>query len=150
MKHARGDIFTAHPPQVDAICITTNMQVKRNGLAVCGAGIALAAAKQWATFPVVLGILLKQNIKRVAIVLVADGDTPNVIAFPTKDDWRNPSSLKLIERGLKQLVEMTDLKGWKSVWLPSLGTNNGKLSKLEVWPLMSQYLDNRFTLVTRG
>ena len=149
MRVVHDDLFAA-TPKVDAICITTNMQVKRNGMAICGAGIALTAAKRWAVFPIILGQLLKKGIKQVAIVIPKADHYPAVIAFPTKDDWRNPSSIELIKTGLEQLKQMADDKDWTNVWLPSLGTNNGKLPTAVVWPIMHEYLDDRFTLVLRG
>jgi len=141
------------PADVNAVCITTNLQVKQNGRAVMGAGIALAANKKW-RLDEALGEKLRRGEKHVVEIFSVRrgrGVPPlAIVAFPTKDDWRNKSSIELIKRGLVQLSQLSTRNGWETIWLPSLGTNNGGLAKTLVWPIMAKMLDNRFTLVLRN
>ena len=66
---------------------------------------------------------------------------PNILCFATKEDWRNPSKLEWIERGLKNLVENYESFNIKSIAFPKLGCNNGRLNwEKEVKPLMIEYL----------
>lgn len=77
MKEIRGDLFDCRTYQTslpraclggfdvikvpDAICITTNGFVKRNGYAVMGRGCARAAAEKEPQLAVILGHLIKTN-----------------------------------------------------------------------------------------
>lgn len=66
---------------------------------------------------------------------------PKILCFATKEDWRNPSKLEWIERGLKNLVENYESFNIKSIAFPKLGCNNGGLNwEKEVKPLMIEYL----------
>jgi O-acetyl-ADP-ribose deacetylase (regulator of RNase III) len=69
--------------------------------------------------------------------------TPNkwVLNFPTKKDWRKPSQLEYIERGLKKFVEFYSRQGITSISFPQLGCGNGGLSWRNVEPLMVRYLE---------
>jgi O-acetyl-ADP-ribose deacetylase (regulator of RNase III) len=69
--------------------------------------------------------------------------TPNkwVLNFPTKKDWRNPSQLEYIERGLEKFVEFYSRQGITSISFPQLGCGNGGLSWRDVEPLMVRYLE---------
>lgn len=65
---------------------------------------------------------------------------PQIINFPTKDDWRSISKLSDIERGLQILVQK--YKEWEvtSLAIPPLGCGNGQLEWKAVGPLMYRYL----------
>lgn len=64
----------------------------------------------------------------------------NILLFPTKEDWRNPSKLSYIEEGLKEFCNTYKQLGITSVAFPKLGCGNGGLSWAEVKPLMEKYL----------
>ena len=49
------------------------------------------------------------------------GNKLSIIAFPTKYNWRDKSSIKLIEESTYRLYDMTNKYGWKSVFLPAPG-----------------------------
>lgn len=149
MKFLFEQDILAPPAEVQAVCITTNLQTRRDGTAVMGAGIALAANKKW-RLDRALGDLLRAGrngvteifaVRRAGMVPLA------IVAFPTKDDWRTRSSMVLIQRGMEQLKILAEKNGWQHVWLPSLGTGMGGLNKADVWPRMAATLDDRFTLV---
>ncbi len=66
----------------------------------------------------------------------------DVLCFATKEDWRNPSDIKWIERGLVNFREM--VKNDKSIYsaaFPKLGCSNGGLDWKDVWPVMKRYLE---------
>lgn len=63
-----------------------------------------------------------------------------VLNFPTKRNWRNPSSLEYVELGLKKFVATYSEQNITSVAFPQLGCGNGELSWSEVGPLMDAYL----------
>ena len=64
----------------------------------------------------------------------------NVILFPTKDNWRNPSELEWIDEGLEYIVtnEKHFLVG--SVCFPLLGVGCGKLKREDVLSTMMPHL----------
>lgn len=66
----------------------------------------------------------------------------NIICFPTKQHWMNPSKLEWIESGLQWFVDNYKKRGIKSVAFPKLGCNNGGLNwETQVKPLMIKYLE---------
>lgn len=73
---------------------------------------------------------------------VKSADSPHILHFPTKKDWRNPSQLSFIEEGLAHFV--THFEEYKSfvstVAFPRLGAGLGGLDWIKVRGLMEQYL----------
>ena len=70
-------------------------------------------------------------------------DTPKqIINFPTKKEWKSPSQMLYIERGLQKFIAFYKKKSIKSVAFPLLGTDKGGLDKEEVLILLGRYLDN--------
>lgn len=63
-----------------------------------------------------------------------------ILNFPTKQEWRRPSKLEYIERGLETFVRIYRDAGIHSVAFPPLGCGNGELDYADVRPLMEQYL----------
>ncbi len=106
------------------LCITTNGILKADGQAVMGRGCALEAAQKFEEVPWELGKLIKRNGNKVQIIkkFTRDEYVPiaepgtfqmsqvviSLIAFPTKNDWKVPSDLKLIERSCQELKQMYD------------------------------------------
>ena len=72
--------------------------------------------------------------------LYRNGDTW-ILNFPTKDDWRRPSRLDYVERGLRYFAEHYREWGIQSIAFPQLGCQNGGLNWEHVGPLMHRYLD---------
>lgn len=64
---------------------------------------------------------------------------PQIINFPTKDDWRSVSKLSDIERGLQDLVAKFREWGVTSLAIPPLGCGNGQLEWRAVGPLIYRY-----------
>jgi len=95
----KGDILNPSSG-VDAVCIPTNLQLRKDGTAVMGAGLALAAHKKW-DLHTDLGILLKLGVKTTTIIKRVGN--LHIVAVPTKDDWRQLSSIALIKESLKEL-----------------------------------------------
>jgi O-acetyl-ADP-ribose deacetylase (regulator of RNase III) len=64
-----------------------------------------------------------------------------ILCFATKENWKYPSKLEWIERGLKTFTYGYKSLGITSIAWPKLGCNNGKLNwEHDVKPLMIQYL----------
>lgn len=112
-------------------------------LAVMGAGLAGQAARRYPDLPETLGIALQNEGNHVAVL------GHGLIAFPTKDDWRDDSTLPLIERSAKELLALTNTMGYRLVALPRVGTGKGQLKWCDVRPILERTLGNdpRFVVV---
>lgn len=65
-----------------------------------------------------------------------------VLLFPTKVEWRNPSKLEWIETGLEVLVEQYEALGITELALPPLGCGCGELDYIQqVRPLFKRILE---------
>ncbi|XZN90275.1 MAG: macro domain-containing protein [Microcoleus sp.] len=62
------------------------------------------------------------------------------LLFPTKNHWKNNSTLIDIENGLQWLCENYKSEGIKSLAMPALGCGLGGLEWRDVGPLMCKYL----------
>jgi len=71
-----------------------------------------------------------------------------LISFPTKEHWKDPSILKLIEQSAEQLLGLTQAFNLTNVLLPRPGCGAGQLSWDVVRPMLHGILDDRFTAVT--
>lgn len=65
-----------------------------------------------------------------------------ILNFPTKDDWKHPSKMIWIEKGLQQFIKQYPHYPIQSVAFPKLGTNNGGLAWDEVKKQMEKYFSN--------
>lgn len=67
---------------------------------------------------------------------------PWVLCLPTKDHWKDPSSLEYIEYNLDNLSKEYEKMGITSLAIPPLGCGLGRLDYIySVRPLMYKYLD---------
>src|SRR5688572_8080942 len=105
MLEITGNIFDI--PDADAICVTTNGIVKKNGELVMGAGIALAFKNRWPHVAAYLGDKVKKYGNHCHHVVI-DVSQTNVVSFPTKHHWHDPSELELIKRSALELVKLAD------------------------------------------
>lgn len=62
-----------------------------------------------------------------------------IINFPTKKHWKGKSRLEDIESGLKNLIEVIQNYGIKSIAMPPLGCGNGGLNWGDVQALINKY-----------
>lgn len=138
VKENGGDLWT-YLCQVRVI--PTNGVVHK-GLLVMGSGVAKDARVRFPHLPELLGRYVSQWGNR-AFYLRGEG----LISFPTKSHWRDPSPLELVLTSARQSVELVDKFGIESVALPRVGCGLGGLKWGEIAPLLSQILDNRFTVV---
>lgn len=147
--HTTQTIFALPAKRSDAVCITTNGIVKKDGKAVMGAGIAKEANNLY---------FLDEEL---ALHLTNTGNVPHIftrkgrhgcylISFPTKHDWRNDSDLTLIARSAELLKELADRRHISACYLTPPGCGCGKLDwETQVKPVLEPILDDRFTIVFR-
>ena len=63
-----------------------------------------------------------------------------IVNLPTKDHWRNPSTLAHVESGLIALNAALEQHDIRSVAVPALGTGLGGLKWTDVLPLIQKHL----------
>ena len=141
-----GDIWDQ---QCDWLCITTNGIVKKDGRAVMGAGIALQAKQRYPNIDLILAKKIKER-GNVVSSLVKDGKKV-IIAFPTKNDWRDSSDIGLIIQSAEQLRKHFFNNILKPlVMLPRPGCSNGGLEWTEVRESIAPILDDdKFIIIDR-
>lgn len=146
MREERGDLFE-YP--CDALVVPINWRTNRNGDAIMGAGVALAAKKRWPHLQRVLGDQIRRSPDAPHVPIYAMGDYW-MVCLPTKHDWRDPSDVKLIEAGVTALIDQAGGFGWRTIVLPRLGCGLGQLDwEVQVRPLLADLLDDRFVVVNR-
>lgn len=132
----------------DAVVITTNGDVNREGRAVMGRGCALEAKRLFTDIDKALGRQLRRYGNRVQVVDPAPlRYTPPIVTFPVKHHWHEQADLKLIARSAHELVALTDAEGWETVVMPRPGCGNGRLRWSDVKPILEPLLDDRFVIV---
>lgn len=134
MHIVQGNMWDYHA-QGHPVVITTNTVVKKNGLAVMGAGVALQAAKRFPNLPLEQARVIKEHGARVAWY-----PNYNIYTFPTKYDWRNPSDLTLIQLSAISLREAVKNHGHMRVYMPPPGCGHGGLT----WDVVQPILEKMF------
>jgi hypothetical protein len=134
----------------DAICITTNGFVKKNGELVMGRGVAKQAAQRYLDLPFIFGKLVREDGNHVHHRREHGPNGDRLFfTFPVKHNWWEEADLGLIERSAHELVHVTHyMPEVKKVLLPLPGCGNGQLSWREVKPVLEPILDDRFYLIS--
>lgn len=133
------------------ITVTTNCNIKANGHAVMGKGIALQAKQKFPHLPEMVGKIIKEKKHSFGVF-------PNerVITFPTKVNWFEESSIELISRSFAQLLIVVNT--WecfknrlKPVYCVKFGCSNGRLNwDIQVKPLLDPFVnETEFVFVDR-
>ena len=146
MKIQKHDILI-NKHLYDAVCVTTNNVVKRNGQLVMGGGVAKYFAQQYPRLPYLLGQKVKIYGNQPFIVKIK-GDT--IVSFPTKNNYKDPSSIELIKNSAIKLEALATKFRWTAVAIPAPGVGLGKLKWKDVQSTLEPILDNRFTILFKG
>lgn len=146
------DLFTMPNSHgtTNAICITTNGIIKKDGRAVMGAGVAKIANNLF-HLDDKLAAHLRTNGNTVADLgmYTHQQSQYHILSFPTKEHWMESSNLDLIASSAKQLVTLCNASGYDRVYLTPPGCGCGGLSWKDVEPVLSPILDDRFTVLLR-
>lgn len=140
MKEVRGNLWT-YPTQIRVI--TTNGFVKNDGTCVMGRGCAREARDMFPGISNELGRLIRLHGNRPFAF-----HSIGVATMPVKHSWWEEADLDLIAKSARQLMDMADKFKWTDVLIPRPGCGNGRLSWSEVGPVLSDILDDRFSIIT--
>ena len=114
-----------------------------NCVGTMGAGLARQFRDQYpAMYQEYLKLCRRNTSSNPARVQVFQhSPSRTIVNLPTKDHWRNPSTLAHVESGLIALnAALADPRTSRSVAVPALGTGLGGLKWPEVLPLIHQHL----------
>jgi O-acetyl-ADP-ribose deacetylase (regulator of RNase III) len=135
MEFTQGNLLEA---DVEAVVNTVNT------VGVMGKGIALMFKERFPENYEAYRKACKAGTVRTGELFVTQSpelEGPRwIINFPTKEDWRHPTRMEWVERGLEKLREFLVLEGVRSVALPPLGCGNGGLEWGEVRPRIERVL----------
>lgn len=141
------NIFDLPETSHDAVCITTNGCIKKDGRAVMGKGIAKEANTRY-QLDAELAKHLKQLVNIPHVFLQKGEHNCFLISFPTKEHWRDKSIPALILQSARQLVRLCDEQEIKRCYLTPPGCGCGGLDwSFEVAPILKDILDDRFVIV---
>ncbi|MDJ0475610.1 macro domain-containing protein [Pantoea eucalypti] len=116
-----------------------------NCVGVMGAGVAFAFKNKYpAMFQEYASLCKRGRISPGEPVVWRQKDSNlkdlEIINFPTKNHWRNPSEYEYIQKGLIWLSEYLNSKAGKIVTLPALGCGHGGLDWTIVKKMIQDFL----------
>ena len=153
--------FLASLPAGAAVGVTTNTIINHRGELVMGAGVALAAKTVFPQLPLAFAAFVPSPNYGVGVVdcklegkfIIRTGEYQKipshpvrVFAFPTKENWRKPSTMARISQSITLVLNLfRDQPG--PFYLPRPGCNLGGLDwPSQVKPLCAERLDDRFII----
>ena len=142
MAEVTGDIWQRHAEGA-VVAITTNGMLTKAGIAIMPRGCAAQARLRFPRLPRTLGDLIRLHGNHVFDLGL------RLVSFPVEEDPYRVADLRLIERSCRELVELTDYKGWQRVFVPRPGCGGGGLEWAEVRSVLARYFDGRFQVISK-
>lgn len=141
LQQMTGDLWEQHQ-NGHVIAITTGGLVRKDGTCVMPSGTALQAARKFPQLPGILGQQIRQKGMHVFEL------ENRIVSFPVENSpYENPE-LSIIRQSCLELVELAESKGWTRIVVPRPGCGHGGLSWNEVQPILANYFDKRFIVIT--
>lgn len=131
IEYIEGDIFES-PAQVIVNTVNT--------VGVMGKGLALSFKQRYPDMFESYKLACEKHQFTMGKLMLYQEADHWILLFPTKENWRNPSKLEYIEKGLMKFVNSYADKHISSIAFPKLGCGNGELNWDDVRPLMEKYL----------
>ena len=142
MTEISGNIWDWLGKSVTAV--TTNGHVTRDGKVALGRGCARQAQEHFPDLACRLGSLLSEKGNHVHCL--AEG----IVSFPVEENPWSAPDLKLIARSARELRDLADGMGWRRIVVPRPGCGGGGLDWSEVRPVVAEFFDDRFFVITAG
>lgn len=106
-----------------------------------GAGIAYEFRLRYPDLYEKYRKLCEQELIQIGKLWLYKEDEQNyVLNFPTKYDWKYPSKIEYLEKGLQKFLETYKERKINSIAFPLLGVNNGGIPENVSIELMKTYL----------
>lgn len=150
-KHYNGNIYLLpEPSEKDACTVTTNGIVKKNGLAVMGAGTAKYCRDTFYGVDRVLAEKLKggNHCYLLGEYLIPESFGMFLLySFPTKNDWKDDSDVRLIRQSCREMKQLADEAGLHRIYMSCPGCGCGGLDYYQdVRPILMTELDEHFVI----
>ena len=126
-----GNIFTTK-------CTTIVNTV--NCVGVMGAGIAYECRLRYPEMYEKYQALCKNNLLQIGTLWIYKASDKNILNFPTKTDWKQPSRIEYLEKDLQKFVDTYKEKEITSIAFPLLGASHGGLTQEQSLSTMQRYL----------
>jgi len=147
MKLKYGDMFK-HLEDCDAVFVTTNDVIKRDGSLVMGAGAALRMTYDFPDAPKTFGQALLQTTSDPYGVLwtttIYSHREIDIGIFQTKRHFKDASDLGLVEYSTACLKSYADKFPEYNIYLNYPGIGRGGLSDRDVYPIIKTLPNNVF------
>ena len=126
-----------HYQKVDIFGSTAQVIVNTvNCKGVMGKGLALAFKQRYPEMFPVYQQECKTGKLRIGRPSLYRRSNPWILNFPTKNEWKFPSKIEYLEKGLVYFLDNYKKAGITSIAFPKLGAQNSKLSWDDVGPLI--------------
>lgn len=132
ISEIHGNIFTT---KAQTIVNTINC------VGVMGAGIALEFRLREPEMFRRYTLLCDQGRLAPGILWLYRSTYPQVLNFPTKTDWKQPSRVEYLEQGLQKFCDTYKDKEISSIAFPLIGADKGGLSEELSRSVMRRYLE---------
>ena len=128
------------------VVVPTNTEVRRDGSAVMGAGVAKAAAERFGDLEERYGRSLRAGRPFIAL------SDLRLLLAPTKQRWRQPSTLEMVEEAAARVRRWSDGHPTEAmISVPAFGCGRGGLGWDVVEPVLRAHLNGpRFHLCSPG
>lgn len=126
-----GNIFTT---KCNTIVNTVNC------VGVMGAGIAYECRLRYPEMYEKYQTLCKDKVFKIGTLWIYKASNKSILNFPTKNDWKHPSKIEYLEKGLQKFVDTYKEKEITSIAFPLLGASHGGLSQEQSLSTMKRYL----------
>jgi len=113
-----------------------------NCAGVMGAGIALECRLRYPDMYERYVELCKENKIQTGQLWLYRSSSPWILNFPTKRDWKRPSSADYLRSGLAKFQKTYKSKGIESIAFPLLGADKGGIDSQISLGIMKEYLEN--------
>lgn len=111
-----------------------------NCVGVMGAGIAYECRLRYPEMYEKYQTLCKDNLLQIGTLWIYKASNKSILNFPTKMDWKQPSKIQYLEKGLQKFVDTYKEKEITSIAFPLLGASHGGLTKEQSLSTMKRYL----------
>tara|TARA_R110000851_G_scaffold6029_5_gene24556 strand:+ start:1648 stop:2169 length:522 start_codon:yes stop_codon:yes gene_type:complete len=158
---------------VDAVCITTNLYIKKDKTSVMGKGCARQARDRYPGIERLVGLANDNMVGFSGVARLQQDEGTWIVSFPVKPSigfsdgtnvvshqqfrfdsgsivpgWAMKADLATIRRSAVQLAELADKQGWQNIVVPRPGCGAGELDWGIVCEVLDEHLDDRFTIIT--
>ncbi len=139
-KELSGDLWDGHDVGA-VVVITTSGAVSKKGAGLLLRGCARQARDRFPELSTTLGALICQHGSQVFDL------GHRIVSFPVEADPFQVPDLRLIEKSCRELVLLTNDRGWQKIVVPRPGCGGGGLAWADVRPILARHFDERFIVI---